>query len=101
MEKYLFISRHQPNNEQINLAAESGVELIHVGDLDAFADDLSSQIEALDEQYEADGVVCVHPLIALTAANLSFPVGLFNNVNRAPVGEKPQFGTDKFVIVKI
>ena len=37
MKKFAFISRHMPTDEQINLAAKKDVELIHVGDRDAFS----------------------------------------------------------------
>ena len=101
MKKFLFISRHEPSQKQRELAVDQRVQLIHVGDLDAFADDLEKQIAALDEKYEADGVVAVHPLIALMAARMSLPCGCFRNVNRAPVGEKPQFDTDLFVVFSV
>lgn len=101
MRKFLFISRHEPSQRQHELASEQNIQLIHAGDLDAFADDLEEQIAALDEKYESDGVVAIHPLIALMAARMSLPCGCFRNVNRAPVGEKPQFDTDLFVVFSV
>lgn len=85
MRKFYFVSRHQPTADQINLAAEQGISLVLFGDVDAFSwsgDDLPA---------DCDGVVCVHPLVALTAAAKGFPVGVFENANRAPEGEKPSF----------
>lgn len=106
--RFLFISRHTPTESQVDLARSKGIELIHAGDLDAFSPDLAKQIEELDYKFCPDhgedlvqgahGIVCVHPVIALTAKELSYKVGVFNNVNRAPVGEKPQFETTQLVI---
>lgn len=113
MKRFLFISRHVPSQKQLELAAAQGVELIYVGDLDAFAPDLAQQIEALDRLHCPDreedgeiitgayGVVAVHPLVAVTAVKMSYQFGTFRNVNRAPVGEKPEFDTDLFVLVKL
>ena len=100
MQKFLFVSRHQPTSEQVDLAAMKNVSLIHVGDLDAFADDLVSQIEKLDNEHRVDGIVSVHPRIALAAWSLGLRHGSFRNVNRAPVGAPPQFSTDLFKIDK-
>lgn len=96
--RYGFISRHNPTPEQIDLALAIGIDLIPVGDLDAFADDLSAQIETIDSAHNMDGIVCVHPLIALVANNLSLPVGIFRNATRPGIDGKPQFFADKLVI---
>lgn len=93
--KFAFVSRHLPTESQLQLASKSGIELVHVGDRDAFAFPAS---EFKDGGYE--GVVVVHPLAALTAFTAGLHVGVFNNVNRAPVGEKPQFETTDLVVTR-
>ena len=99
MEKFLFISRHEPNAKQVELAQEQGIELISVGDLDAFSPDLQDQIDLHILSHKAKGVVAVHPLVAVNAKEMGLRFGSFRNVNRAPVGEKPQFDTDLFVVL--
>lgn len=84
--KFAFISRHSPTEGQIALAAKEGIELIHVGDADAF----TVSPAWVDEHGAFDGVVVVHPAAALRLAT-TYLVGVFENANRAPVGEKPQF----------
>jgi hypothetical protein len=110
MKKFAFISRHQPTDGQHRLAAEQDIQLVSVPDLDAFAIRSESEVIALmgnpapgatnftDGPF--DGVICVHALIALEFSQAGFPVGVFNNVNRAAVGEKPQFETTKLVVVQ-
>lgn len=89
--KFAFISRHVPNQTQIDLAAQKGIELVHVGDRDAFS-------VSHDEFRSFDGVVVVHPAMALRLLTTMNMIGVFNNVNRAPVGEKPQFEATQFHI---
>lgn len=84
--RFAFISRHEPTAEQIKLAADQDIELVPVGDADAFTVSPSF----VDHQGAFEGVVVVHPAAALRLAG-SFVVGVFKNANRAPVGEKPQF----------
>lgn len=80
---FAFISRHEPTNEQHVIANAAGVDLVHIGDLDAFT--------VTPEQVGAfEGVVVVHPAAALRLAPV-YVVGVFENGNRAPVGEPPQF----------
>lgn len=93
MRKFAFVSRHEPTATQHELARKSGIELIHVGDRDAFA---FPAAELQSEGYV--GVVVVHPQAALTAIFAGLDVGVFNNVNRAPIGERPQFETTDLVI---
>lgn len=89
--QFAFISRHAPTAGQIEMAKAEGIELIYVGDADAFAvgpsfvDEMSNRHDALFE-----GVIVVHPAAALRLAG-SFLVGVFENANRAPVGQPPQF----------
>jgi hypothetical protein len=91
--KFAFISRHAPTDGQKQMAADKGIELAHVGDADAF----SIIPSWIDEQGAFDGVVVVHPAAALRLAH-TFAVGVFENANRAPVGEKPQFEAVAFHI---
>lgn len=83
---FAFISRHEALPSQHALAAEQGIVLHHVGDADAF----TVTPEWVAEQGRFDGVVVVHPAAALRLANV-YLVGVFQNANRAPVGEKPRF----------
>lgn len=84
MKKYAMVSRHQPTPEQITLAAGQGIEIVHVGDRDAWTMDTA-------EFSGFDGVIVVHPWAAMTCLTAGMEVGIFNNVNRAPVGQKPDF----------
>ena len=94
MRKLLFISRHVPSPEQVELALEKELELIHVGDMDAFGDVLTDlenllyKYGSIDERLPIFG--CVHPAIALEAIRWT-SVALFENQNRAPEGERPTF----------
>lgn len=86
MKKFAFISRHTPTSEQIELAFAQDIELVTIGDLDAFTVDA----EDIKASGEFDGVVVVHPAAALNLIR-AYPVGIFENANRAPEGERPQF----------
>jgi hypothetical protein len=86
MDRFALISRHEPTPEQVALAADCGVELVSVGDTDAFGVSPSW----VDSHGAFDGVVVVHPAAALRLAG-SFLVGVFENANRAPAGAPPQF----------
>lgn len=85
MQKFAFISRHTPTSDQIRLAQEKGIELIPVGDRDAFTCDFGEFIPAFD------GVVVVHAAASLRAARRELEVGIFENGNRAPEGQPPKF----------
>jgi len=84
--KFAFISRHNPTDSQIALAAEQDIELVHIGDHDAF----TVSPGFVDAAGNFEGVVVVHPAAALRLTS-DFVVGVFENANRAPVGERPQF----------
>jgi hypothetical protein len=86
-----FISRHAPTSGQHALAAECGVALFHVGDSDAFTVGNSFVHEAAARlEVTFEGVVVVHPAAALRLCS-EFLVGVFENANRAPAGQPPQF----------
>lgn len=88
---FAFISRHEPTPEQMALAEEQDIVLHHVGDTDAFTVtpgfvfDAGNRLEVMFH-----GVVVVHPAAALRLAP-DFLIGVFENANRAAVGQPPQF----------
>ncbi|MFA7175344.1 MAG: hypothetical protein WC340_18360 [Kiritimatiellia bacterium] len=84
--RFAFVSRHTPTDGQLQIAKEYGIELIHIGDRDAF----SVGVNDIDEAGAFDGVVVVHPAAALRLAG-TFLIGVFENANRAPEGAPPQF----------
>ena len=88
--KFAFISRHAPTEGQHALAAERGITLTHIGDADAFTVSPGCVYVAGLDGGPFDGVIVVHPAAAMRLAP-TFLVGVFENANRAPVGEKPQF----------
>ncbi len=89
--EFAFISRHSPTNRQHELAAEQGHTLTHVGDTDAFT--VGSGF--VHEHGPFEGVVVVHPAAAMRLAS-QFVVGVFENANRAQVGEPPKFEAVSF-----
>lgn len=95
-----FISRHSPTSEQIEMARSRGFHLIPIGDHDAFDASLPEKCwiweEATPEFPEGRSVMCdavcvVHPAAALSLSRAGRTVLIFENGNRAPEGEKPQF----------
>ncbi len=84
--RFAMISRHAPTHEQFELAESQGIELVSIGDFDAFTVSPSFVYEAGD----FEGVIVVHPAAAMRLAG-SFLIGVFENANRAALGEKPQF----------
>ena len=87
---FLFISRHEPTQQQHELAHRKGITLHWHGDADGFTVDPAW----VDSKGDYQGVVVVHAAAALNLCS-AFYVGVFENANRAPVGEKPQFETKK------
>lgn len=96
-----FISRHAPTARQIELADEAGIELVHVGDADGFTVDPLDIIQRVQEKLPfrlaegriegmLGGVVVVHAAAALRLTEW-WPVGVFENGNRAAEGEPPTF----------
>ena len=82
LEKFAFVTRHAVTEEQKALAAEKGIELVPVGDIDAFSCEIPEGF---------DGIVCVHPAMALRALKAGLTVAVFENGNRASESEKPSF----------
>ena len=83
---FAFISRHRPTAEQSALAAEQGIDLVPIGDADAF----SVTKEFVDGNGDFQGVVVVHPAAALRLAP-AFMVGVYENGHRPAEGDKPAF----------
>lgn len=84
MKMMAFVTRHSPTDQQRQLAKEQGYDLVWVGDRDAFT------INPLEfEKYDA--VAVVHAASAMRLLTSGFVVGIFENANRAPEGEKPTF----------
>lgn len=93
MERWAFISRHEPTAEQKKKAEEAGIELISAGDRDAFGSD---PFERSGMPADIKGIVCVHPGLALSAFCGGYPVGVFENVSRPGPDGKAQFSTGRF-----
>jgi hypothetical protein len=93
LERWAFVSRHVPTPEQIEKAIQAGIELIPVGDRDAFGPDPFEKSGMPD----VVGVVCVNPALALQAFFAGYAVGVFENVSRPGVDGKPQFSTGRFL----
>ena len=83
---FAFISRHTPTREQLKMATDMGIELVHVGDADGFSV-APSYIHGLGP---FEGVVVVHPGAALNLCQ-DFIVGVFENGTRPTEGGKPEF----------
>jgi hypothetical protein len=104
MKRLAFISRHAPTQEQIELAATLGHEIIHVGDVDAFAPGYLSVVSDLIAGFDA--VAAVHPNILLTQAfgdysgGTGLPCWVFENGSRPVEGGKPQFFCKGVIIWK-
>ncbi len=84
--KFAFLSRHQPTAEQLTIAESMGIDLIPIGDADAFSV-TPARVYAAGPFV---GVVVVHPAAALRLAH-EFLIGVFENAIRAPEGERPTF----------
>ena len=75
------------------MAARREVEIVAVGDKDAFTGDF----EALKAEGFA-GVVVVHPAAAMRASAAGLSVGVFENGSRPVEGGKPAFFAKSFWI---
>lgn len=87
LKNFVFISRHTPTADQLALASKAGIALLHVGDRDAFT--LNAKEFAPDETIS--GMIVVHPAAAMKFLAADYHVGIFENANRAPEGQKPTF----------
>ena len=84
--KFAFLSRHEPTEGQLELAKKKGIELVPIGDADAFSVD----VEHIDNFGKFDGVVVVHPAAALRLS-IDFIIGVFENGQRSLPGGKLTF----------
>lgn len=87
--RFVFISRHQPTDDQIRLADERDIELIHVGDTDGFT--VTGDWVQASTNLQIDGAVVVHAAAAVRLLIEGYTVGIFENANRAEVGQPPEF----------
>src|ERR1044072_1355162 len=83
MKKFAFVSPHQPTPEQYTLAAATGIELAVVGDRDAFGPS-ASVLTFGDDCF--DGVVVVHPSLAVRFLACGLTVGIYENSQRSEEG---------------
>lgn len=97
MKKLAFISRHVPTLEQAVLAAKYDFVLVHIGDMDAFTISVQDVRNACPD---AGAVAVVHSAAALRLVS-DFPVCIFENENRAPEGERPQFKTVRMYLYRV
>lgn len=93
--RFAFISRHNPTQGQLQLAADQGITLVQIGDRDAFTVNVPDVMGHDDGPF--DGVVVVHPATAMRLCS-TFLIGVFENANRASEGEKPSFEAVSFHI---
>lgn len=89
MQNFLMCSRHNITPEQHALALKAGITLHQGTDLDAFAAN-HDLIKAVCDQGVFEGVIVVHPALALKLST-AYRIGVFENANRAPEGGAPSF----------
>lgn len=95
MKRLAFISRHAPTQEQIQLANSLGYEIVHVGDVDAFAPGLLPVVN--DKVKGFDAMAADHPNILLSQAfghygEKGLPCWVFEENGSRPVeGGKQEF----------
>jgi hypothetical protein len=79
MVKFAFVSHDAPTADQVRLAAEKGVELVHVGDRDPFTVDPREFFPYGGRwKQRFAGVVVVHPAAALRLAPDGEMIGVFD-----------------------
>lgn len=91
MRNFAFISRHPATSDQVRLAAEQGIRLMSIMDMDGFKitrDAVQHRVGSPDIYIH--GVVVVHAAAALRLLP-EFDVGVFENGNRAEEGQVPTF----------
>lgn len=80
MRNLVFVSRFEPTDEQIEVAAAQGVNLIHVDEIDPFADDAGDLLLRSINQHRSRGAVVAHAVLALLAFEMGSDVGVFEYV---------------------
>lgn len=84
--KFAFISRHQPTQEQIDLAKEKNIELVPIGDFDGF----TVTYKDISNHGDFDGVICAHAAMALRLINYYF-IGIYENGQRPDINGNMTF----------
>lgn len=91
----IFISRHEPTVEQVEMARGRGFDLVHVGDADAFNVAAVRRLVEVNFPGVVPAVALVNPAMALNVASLATEsgiyIGTFENEQRSEVGGKPTF----------
>jgi hypothetical protein len=90
MKRFAFISRHEPTARQVSLAEERGIELVHVGDRDAFRFDPNEFAWKRGQPSRRyDGAIVVHAAMALRLVGKLSWIGVFENGARENGGFEP------------
>ena len=101
---FIWVSRHPLTTDQKDLILDTFFEgktnIIEYGDINVFKDEDLDQLYKLASNTN-DFVVIggVHGLLGAFALQNGFSFGAFNNINRAPIGEKPDFHTTELKVV--
>jgi len=91
---YWFVSRHEPTIDQHRLVNGN---LVKVDDINAFDKNAINELVRKASEENVDGFIVVNPALALNIAATAFEreefttIGVFENANRAPEGQKPTF----------
>lgn len=91
---YWFVSRHEPTDDQHRLVNGN---LVKVDDINAFDKNAVNELVRKASEENVDGFIVVNPALALNIAAAAFErkeftvIGVFENANRAPEGQKPTF----------
>lgn len=91
---YWFVSRHEPTIDQHRLVQGN---LVKIADINAFDKSAVNELVRKASENNIDGLIVVNPAIALNIAAVAFEreefttIGVFENANRAPEGQKPTF----------
>lgn len=84
MKKFAFIGRHEMTAEQKALAEKAGIEMVPIGDIDAFSGEMPNCADY-------DGIICAHAALACRAIYAHIEVGVFENSQRPGTDGKPSF----------
>lgn len=87
---FAFVSRHVATDAQVRLAAEQGIRLMSIMDMDGFKITPHAIQYRVGSLTQIRGVIVVHAAAALNLLPY-FDVGVFENGNRAEEGKPPTF----------
>jgi hypothetical protein len=90
LKAFAFISRHVATDAQIRLAAEKGIRLMSIMDMDGFTITPAAVQQRVGQGTQIRGVIVAHTAAALNLLPY-FDVGVFENGNRAEEGKPPTF----------